>query len=370
MDYLRYYIAAALQAVGFAGFFLGGQWVWLGIATFPLLATIDALLPNDMAPRRMRGGFAAYLPVWIAAFGGLGLYAAAALWIAREPAAGPLQIAGAILSLGWLSVVPMVPVTHELYHQRNKFSRFLGRFSQIVYLDSTRDVAHVVGHHIDVATVRDGDTARRGVNLYAFTAKAILVSTRESLRMEADLLEKQGKSRWSISHRLYRALLALIVVQGVIYAIGGWPAVGITLAAMLLGRAWAESFNYFQHYGLMRAVGSPISRRHVWNHLKPISRALSFEITNHADHHTDTFAPYYALVPDRQWVPMPSVFVCFVSALIPPLWEAAIAKPALRRWDNELASAEERDMARAANKAAGWPDWFGDDRKEERMAAA
>jgi p-cymene monooxygenase len=40
----------------------------------------------------------------------------------------------------------------------------------------------------------------------------------------------------------------------------------------------------------------------------------------------------------------------------------------LRRWDNELASAEERDMARAANKAAGWPDWF-DDRKNEMAAA-
>src|SRR3546814_13868580 len=53
---------------------------------------------------------------------------------------------------------------------------------------------------------------------------------------------------------------------------------------------------------------------------------------------------------------MPSVFVCFFSALIPPLWHNAVIKPALKRWDNELATPEERELARAQNRAAGWPD--------------
>src|SRR3546814_21007572 len=74
-------------------------------------------------------------------------------------------------------------------------------------------------------------------------------------------------------------------------------------------RFWVESFNYFQHYGLVRVEGGAIARRHVWNHLKPLSRVMGFEITNHADHHTDSFAAFHELRPDRQWIPMPSVFV-------------------------------------------------------------
>src|SRR3546814_12649236 len=89
---------------------------------------------------------------------------------------------------------------------------------------------------------------------------------------------------------------------------------------MVGARFWVESFNYFQHYGLIRVPGGAIARRHVWNHLKPLSRVMGFEITNHADHHTDSFAAFHELRPDRQWIPMPSVFVCFFSALIPPLW--------------------------------------------------
>ncbi len=56
---------------------------------------------------------------------------------------------------------------------------------------------------------------------------------------------------------------------------------------------------------------------------------------------------------------MPSVFVCFFAAMIPPLWNRAIIQPALRQWDMEWASADERALAKAQNERAGWPDWFG-----------
>ena len=37
-----------------------------------------------------------------------------------------------------------------------------------------------------------------------------------------------------------------------------------------------------------------------------------------------------------------------------------IIKPALKRRDNDLATPEVREMAKAQNKAAGWPGWFGE----------
>ena len=358
MGSLRYYLASLVQLAAYAGFFIGGSWVWIGIASLPVLALIDSVLPDDMSPRQMERGLVADLPVWLATFLAPGLYIAAAFWIASAAQITPLEYLGAILSLGWLSVVPLVPSSHELYHQRGKVRRFVGRYAQVCYLDCTREIAHVVGHHIHVATVLDGDTAPRGKTLYGFTARAVLSSTIEALTTESDSLEKQGKGRWSLGHRLYKAMLAQLIFQSILFAIGGWKANAVALAGMVIARFWIESFNYFQHYGLVRVEGTPIARRHVWNHLRPLSRIAGFEITNHADHHTNSFAAYYDLVPDRQWIPMPSVFVCFFSALIPPLWHNLIIKPALQRWDNELATDAERALAREQNRRAGWPDWF------------
>jgi hypothetical protein len=355
---MRYYLAPAVQLIGYAGFVLGGNWVWLGVITLPTLGIIDSVLPNDMAPRKMRPGFVADIPVWLSTFLAVGLYVMAAVWVRGAGSISAAQYAGAALSLAWLSVVPLVPASHELYHQRGSIRRFVGRYAQICYFDCTREIAHVVGHHINVATKLDFDTAPRGATLYGFTVRAVLTSTKDSLRTECDSLVKQGFGRWSIRHRIWKAILAQLIAQSCFYLIGGWKAVGVALSGMIIARFWVESFNYFQHYGLARLEGSAISRRHVWNHLKPLSRLMGFEITNHADHHTDSFAMFHQLVPDRQWIPMPSVFVCFFSALIPPLWHNVIIKPALKRWDNELATPAEREVARAQNRAAGWPDWF------------
>jgi len=358
VDYLRYYIAAMLPVAAMAGFFVGGDAVWIGIASLPIMALIDSLLPNDMAPRKITNKALAEVPVWFCALASPALYLVAAWWIRTTPVITGWQFAGAILSLAWLSVIPLVPATHELYHQRSAFKRFVGRYAQVCYLDCSREIAHVVGHHINVASVLDGDTAKRGLSLYAFTAKAVVESTRDSLTTESNSLERQGYGRWSIRHRIWKAILAQAIFQSIVFVSGGWIANLVVLAGMLVARCWVESFNYFQHYGLVRLEGAPIARRHVWNHLRPLSRILGFEITNHADHHTNSFAAYFELTPDRKWIPMPSVFVCFFSALIPPLWHSAIIKPALKRWDNEMATPDERVLARAQNRAAGWPDWF------------
>ncbi len=369
MDYLRYYFSVLFPVLAAVGFLIGGNAVWLGVATLPIMGLIDSLLPNDMAPRRISSKALAEIPVWMCALGTPILYLVAAYWVSVTPEISGLQFAGATLSLGWLSVIPLVPATHELYHQRSALKRFVGRYMQVCYLDCSREIAHVVGHHINVATTQDFDTAKRGTNLYSFTARAIVASTVDSLTTEANALEREGHARWGIRHRIWKAILAQVIVQSIIYAIGGWQAVVLALTGMIVARFWVESFNYFQHYGLIRLPGGAIARRHVWNHLKPFSRILSFEITNHADHHTNSFASFHELVPDRQWIPMPSVFLCFFSALIPPLWHNAIIKPALKRWDNELATPEERELARTQNREAGWPDWFGEEQGRIAVAA-
>ena len=104
-----------------------------------------------------------------------------------------------------------------------------------------------------------------------------------SWKIESDALQKRGYGRWSIRHRLWKAILAQVVFRSIAFIIGG----GIAVA-----RFWVESFNYFQHYGTVRVAGKPVARQHLWNHLGFFTRPVAFEITNHADHHLDSYIPY------------------------------------------------------------------------------
>lgn len=356
MDYLKYWTPVAVLGCSIAGLIAGGDWVWVGIASFPVLAILDTLVGADLSQRRMSNPALANLPIWICSVGPLAQYGVLAWAVATHDLTG-LQMLGAVLSVAWMGVVPLVPASHELYHMRGALPRLVGHYVQLCYLDCTRDIGHVINHHIDVATVEDGDTAKRGTSLYAFTAHSLIDSTLFAQRMEGRALEKRGYSAWNIRHRGYRALLALAIFHTVMFLIGGWLAVGLALAAQCVARLWVESFNYFQHYGLIRLKGAPIGRRHVWNHLGWFSRTVAFEITNHADHHLNSYQVYYKLAPHKEAIPMPSVFVCFLAALIPPLWHEMIIKPALKRWDLEFATAEERALAAQQNAQAGWPDW-------------
>ncbi len=275
MDYLKYYLPVLMQVAAGAGFILGGDYVWLGIATLPLLAVVDSMLPLDYAKRRISNRSLANIPVWLATLSGPVLYLLLA-WQAGHHALSPLQIAGAILSLGWMSVLPLVPASHELYHQRSFLARFVGRYAQVCYLDCTRDIAHVVGHHINVSTSKDCDTSERGRSFYSFSPRSVWTTTLECQQTESDALEKRGYGRWSIRHRLWKAILAQLIFQGILYSLGGGKAVAIALGGMILARFWIEVFNYFQHYGQVRVIGTPIEKRHVWNHLAPLSRITTF----------------------------------------------------------------------------------------------
>jgi len=369
-DYLKYWTGVAVLAVAYAGFIAGGDWVWAGFIMFPFLTIVDSLTPRDYAPRKMSNETLADIPLYICAIGPLLLYLVFAWQFAQGAYSTGWQLVGAVLSLAWTSIVPLAPAAHELYHKRTPIGRTIGRYAQMCQFDSMRDIAHVVGHHIDVATTKDGDTAARGTTLYTFVFKAVWEQTVWDVTMESKSLRNRGLSAWNWRHRGYRTLFVQVIFQGLVFLMAGWQAAALTTGAMLLTRLWAESFNYFQHYGLVRKEGAPIGRRHLWNHLSWLSRVLSFDITNHADHHLNSYKRYYELVPHKESIPMPSLFMCFFAALIPPLWHRVYAMPALKRWDLEFANEDERELAAAANRAAGWPDWINEPEAKSRIGRA
>lgn len=358
-DYIRYYLSPATLLFGVVGLYLGGDWVWLGLATLPILAIGDTILPRDLSERRITSMFWAFVPVLMSCVLAFVSYSLLA-WQMGSGTLDWYNVVGAVVSTGWIATIVGIPAFHELFHRREAFLRNIGLVLQVMYGDATREIAHVVGHHIDVDTVEDSDTARRGETLYTFGFRAARGSLTTALRMECEAMEKRGLGRWSIRHRIWRALAGMLIFQAMMYAIGGWSAVAACFTATMLARFLLESFNYFQHYGQVRVVGSQIKKHHVWNHFGALSRSMTFEITNHSDHHLNSYLPFYKLKPDRDSVMLPSVFICFMAALVPPVWHRLIIMPALKEWDLRYASAAERDLAREQNRAAGWPDWFAE----------
>ncbi|PCI18098.1 MAG: xylene monooxygenase [Piscirickettsiaceae bacterium] len=362
MNYLRYYLGASMVIAGIAGFIMGNAWVWLGLATFVPLLIIDSFAKADLKQYNAKIDWLAEVPLYLQLFLMTGLYASFTHWMMLEQqstqATPFILLLGAAFSLGWLGAVPTLPVNHELMHRRSAIGRAFATLLGTFYFDPTRDVAHVHTHHIHLGTAKDSDTCPRGYSVYKFIPFAIFGSLKDFFEMEAMRCRKTKRSLFSPTGRIMKAIYQIAVLLGTVAFFAGLSAMIIAFFGMLISRMLVEAFNYYQHYGLIRVEGKKYDSQHIWNHLTPISRTVSFEITNHNDHHMDSYAPYYKLKPKADGPQMPSLFLCFAAGLIPPIWFKYIAKPRLKDWDFNHATAEEKELARIANKKAGWPDWL------------
>lgn len=362
LDTLRYWIAPATTACGVMGFVVGGGAVWMGIATFPVLLFFDVILPRDESRRTSVSAPLADLALHLNVVLVVALYAAFAysVSIGSNPLSGADalgQIVGSLLTLGWLGAVPNLPVAHELMHRRHWLPRRMAQLASTFYGDPNRDVGHIRTHHIHLDTANDSDTPRRGETIYAFVLRATMGSYEDAVRSEADALRRNGRSAWSWRNRLWQQIVLLAAVPALVGISAGWMAAAVCVSAILMSKALVEAFNYFQHYGLVRVEGAPVSLHHAWNHLGPIVRPLGVEITNHIHHHLDSYRRFYDLPPEPKAPQMPSLFICFLVGLVPPLWNRLIAQPRCKDWDERFASPAERKLAMRANERAGWPLW-------------
>lgn len=362
MDYVRYYLGTAVTAVTVLGLALGGDWVWLGIALFPLLFILDVALPKDFRQRKIGNDFVADIPLY------LQIPLLVALWalfifrlgdFAGVDGMGlsTLQVVGMVLSVGWVGAVPTLPITHELMHRRHWFPIAASRVMGTVYLDPNRDVGHKLTHHLDLCTPADSDTPRRGQNIYSFIWQASYGAYRDAVETNLSSMRKRNIPVYGPKNSLYVeiGMVGGLIALAAVFA-GPLGAV-IALAAMLFSKLLAEGFNYLQHYGLVRVPGTPIRHHHAWNHLGRVMRPLGMEITNHINHHFDSRWKFHELKTRPDGAQMPSALLCFVCALVPPIWSNVIAKPLLRDWDTRFATPDEQVLAMEANRRAGWPEW-------------
>lgn len=330
MDYLRYYLNTLLVVVAILGFYLGGQWVWLGASTYLVLLVLDLLLPNDYKNRQIRHPFFVDLPLYLHVALMLIMYGTFA-WRMKtgfETTTNVnLALLGCFASLVWISAVPNLPVAHELMHRRGAFERFLANIAATFFFDPHRAIGHVHTHHLHFDTENDSDTPQRGEKFYQFIWRATKGAYLDTFELEKRRLSVNNKSVWGPSSLVFWGLVAVFGTPLGIGLYAGVLAGSLTLAVMVTTKFVLEALNYLQHYGLQRVTSQPIEDRHTWHHFSTMSRIAGVEITNHIDHHRDGFLPFYNLQVHKGAPEMPSVFICAPAALIPWVWDNLIVKP-------------------------------------------
>lgn len=323
-----------ITVLAFLALALGGVWSWmLPVVVFGLIPALELFLPSSRvnataeveAARRQDRRFDwllyAIVPIQLALLVLLGL---------RAPHLGAVDLAGVVLSVGIAFGALGFNVGHELGHRADRREQLLAKILYGMNLYGHFFVEHNRGHHARVATPEDPASARRGEWIFPFWARSVAGGLKSAWRIEADRLGRKGRSAWSWDNELVPMFagqaLALVAFFALFGPVAGLAWVGVAAVAILL----LETINYVEHYGLQRERGAEgrwerVRPAHSWTTDRPISRALLFELTRHADHHANPGRPYPTL---RHFADAPELPTGYpgmvVLALVPPLFFAVM----------------------------------------------
>lgn len=333
---------AADEAIGDDECRLTGSAAWFHnvnlYATLPLLAGLSVLhwrLVNGDVPL----GLAHQL---VPALGPAGL----------DPILGRgFNVFAATMLVGYCYATIGATVAHELTHRTGSRAALLSARGLLAFMFNTAfTVFHLHGHHRYVGTSRDPATARRGEYILAFLVCTTVEQFTDAWRYETARLRRQGRPAWSRRNRVLIGQAYSLAIAAAAGAVAGWPGALAFLAAALIGRSLHESVNYIQHYGLVRAEGSPVEPRHTWDCGRTLSNALHYNLPRHADHHLAAAKPFWDLATAPRAPKLPHGYQSMVViAVVPPLWKRVMG-PLLADWDRRFAS----DAERAIVRSSGW----------------
>mmetsp|Transcript_20695 Transcript_20695/g.38551 ORF Transcript_20695/g.38551 Transcript_20695/m.38551 type:complete len:266 (-) Transcript_20695:42-839(-) len=213
-------------------------------------------------------------------------------------------------------------ITHDIFHRKDLFSQIFGILAMMKTLFPQFFIEHVHGHHKDVCTPIDTDTAKEGQSLYSFFLQATVGTYVFSWKYEARRLG----TVWSLRNRNWWFFAAKLALAGLIYKLYGSYGVLVLIFQAILGIFFLQVVNYVEHYGLVRkeiAPGEyePVALKHSWNSTTTISNYIQLKLQRHSDHHKNSYVPYQNLCYFHVSPTLPCGYgVCFSVATIPSVW--------------------------------------------------
>jgi alkane 1-monooxygenase len=372
----QYFLTPALALLTAFGLLKGGIWSWSGVFILVGMVVFDSLVRTQSAgigvgesgrplgnPVVLKSCLYLALPVWGSLLLALAwrvnqyaqsvpIAAAEVQGIAVTYGITGWQLIGATLSTGVFFGMAAV-WGHELGHQKG-LSYIVGRWLFSLFGTTQFPIAHVYGHHINVGCPEDDPaTCPRGWSLYKFFMLSHLGQSAFVRDLETDRLARKGKSFWNWENRWLRGYAMVFPTIALFIYAGGWIGIVVMIGYSVVAILSMESFNYVQHYGLLRVPGQPIEYRHSWDNDTVFNNALWIEIGRQADHHDRGETHFWDLIavgaPNTGW----GTIALFPVMMVPPLWHAFMRRY-LAEWDRDFATPDECQLAGRANRKAGW----------------
>ncbi|WP_341707985.1 alkane 1-monooxygenase [Halopseudomonas sp.] len=233
---------------------------------------------------------------------------------------------------------------HEMGHKKSELERWLAKITLALGFYGHFFVEHNRGHHRDVATPEDPASSRMGESIYRFVFREMPGAFFRAWDLEAQRLERCGKSVWSLDNEVLQPALISAVLYGSLIA---WLGIEILPVMMLIafwGAFQLTLANYIEHYGLLRRK-EPSGRyercqpHHSWNSNHLFSNWALFHLQRHSDHHAHPTRRYQSLrdFPDLPRLPS-GYFGMYMLTYFPPLW--------FKVMDKRLLDAVGRDPSR------------------------
>lgn len=236
------------------------------------------------------------------------------------------ELIGLGLSAGILLATNAINVAHELGHRTPYFERFMGKFLYTPCLYMHFYIEHNFGHHMNVATPKDGATAKYNQTVFSFWITSVTRQYMDAWKQQMNLLKTGNKPFVSVKNdMLWYHLIQPLYLFGVFY----FFSIQVMLFALAIGIVsflFLESINYIEHYGLRR-LKTPSGRyervqpQHSWNSNFNIGRIVLYELTRHSDHHFKSSKKYQLLNSYEQSPTLPLGYpASILLSFIPPLW--------------------------------------------------
>jgi alkane 1-monooxygenase len=229
-------------------------------------------------------------------------------------------------------------------HKKTGLERWLAKITLALGFYGHFFVEHNRGHHRDVATPEDPASSRMGESIYRFVFREMPGAFFRAWDLEAQRLERCGKSVWSLDNEVLQPALISAVLYGGLIAWLGIEILPVMLLIAFWGAFQLTLANYIEHYGLLRRK-EPSGRyercqpHHSWNSNHLFSNWALFHLQRHSDHHAHPTRRYQSLrdFPDLPRLPS-GYFGMYLLTYFPPLW--------FKVMDKRLLDAVGRDPSR------------------------
>ncbi len=369
----RYFTAPLLIFAAVFGIIAGGPWVWSGVVLLGVGVIMDTLIRaqtpgagfddagNTYAIPGLQNGLmygmlGAFVLLQITLawrifqyVNGVPIAEATLLGLSIQDGITGSQLVGATLSAGIFAGIGII-YGHELAHTKG-FSFVIARWMMALSGKAHFCYAHVYNHHLELGHQDDPATAPRGRSVYAHLPLSGLGQSKFLFTMEKNRLQRLGLPLLSWQNRWIRGYAMSLPTVALFWFAGGWVGLGCLSVLWLISNFELEVLNYLEHYGLIREKGQPIDYRHSWDNSTAFTSWFFIEIGRQADHHDRGETHFWEL--DEVGAPNcgRGYFSLFALTLIPPLWHKYIGEQ-LDKWDREMASEGELEIARQLKAAA------------------